>query len=72
MRSRACDWARVVSLELGRVFVGTDLILLCDLLENLFAVICPEGLRGILAAILEQNLLASRMLFATKRRHMSV
>lgn len=41
-----------------------NLVLCCRLLQNLFRVVSPERLRSVLAAVFEQNLLATGVLLA--------
>lgn len=49
-------------LKLSRVLELADLVLGCDLLEDLLAVVGPEGLGGVLAAVLEEDLLSAWVL----------
>lgn len=51
-----------VNLKLGRVLELSNVIFGGDLFEDLFAVVRPESLGGVLSAVLEQDLLSSRVL----------
>lgn len=52
-RRRAKQVETKAVLELRRVLVSTNLVLLGHLLEDLLAVICPECLSGVFAAVLQ-------------------
>lgn len=51
-----------VRLELSRVDKLANVVLGSHLFEDLFAVVGPESLGSVLAAVLEQDLLSSRVL----------
>lgn len=54
-------------LELGGVLELADLKVFAGLLEHLLAVVGPESLGSVLAAVLEQDLLSTRVLRLVNR-----